>query len=173
MPKTHDKTSNIVLIGMPGAGKSTIGVVLAKILNYDFVDVDLLIQQQCDKTLQRLIDSLGPLGFIDVENEVLLGLDFDRTVISTGGSAVYSEEAMRHLSQDSTIVYLKVGLDEIRKRLVDFDERGIVMKREGAMGLAELYDERTPLYEDFADVTVDIDGMGITEAAREIARLVG
>ena len=169
---THDKTNNIVLIGMPGAGKSTIGVVLAKILNYDFVDVDLLIQQQCDKTLQRLIDSLGPLGFIDVENEVLLGLDFDHTVISTGGSAVYSEAAMQHLAQDGTIVYLKASLDEIRSRLVDFDERGIVMKREGAMGLSELYEERTPLYEQFADLVVDIDGMGITEAARKIAELV-
>ncbi len=173
MTHTHDKSRNIVLIGMPGAGKSTVGVVLAKILNYDFVDVDLLIQQQCDKTLQRLIDSLGPLGFIDVENEVLLGLDFDRTIISTGGSAVYSEEAMRHLSREATIVYLKVSLDEIRRRLVDFDERGIVMRREGAMGLAELYEERTPLYEAFADAVVDIDGMGITEAAREVARLVG
>lgn len=172
MTKTHDKADNVVLIGMPGAGKSTVGVVLAKILNFEYVDVDLLIQRQCDKTLQRLIDSLGPQGFIDVENEVLLGLDFQHAVISTGGSAVYSEEAMHHLAEDATIVYLKVSLDEIRKRVIDFDERGIVMRREGAMGLAELYDERTPLYERFADVTVDIDDMGITEAARRIAQLV-
>lgn len=172
MTETLDKKNNVVLIGMPGAGKSTVGVVLAKILNYEYVDVDLLIQRQCDKTLQRLIDSLGPQGFVDIENEVLLGLDFEHAVISTGGSAVYSEEAMHHLAKNATIVYLKVSLDEIRNRIVDFDERGIVMMHEGAMGLAELYDERVPLYEKFADVTVDIDGVGITEAARQIAQLV-
>lgn len=166
---TTETPRNIVLIGMPGAGKSTVGVVLAKIMNYDFVDVDLLIQQQCDKTLQRLIDTLGPLGFIDVENEVLKGLDFDRTIISTGGSAVYSDEAMEHLGEEGVIVYLKASLDEIRKRLIDFDERGIVMKSPEAMGLAELYNERAPLYEKYAAITVDIDGMGITEAARLIA----
>lgn len=166
---TTESPRNIVLIGMPGAGKSTIGVVLAKILNYDFVDVDLLIQQQCDKTLQRLIDTLGPLGFIDVENEVLKGLDFDRTIISTGGSAVYSDEAMEHLGEEGVIVYLKASLDEIRRRLIDFDERGIVMKSPEAMGLEELYNERAPLYEEYADITVDIDGMGITEAARLVA----
>lgn len=169
---TIENPRNIVLIGMPGAGKSTIGVVLAKILNYDFVDVDLLIQQQCDKTLQRLIDTLGPLGFIDVENEVLQGLDFDRTIISTGGSAVYSEEAMEHLGNEGVIVYLKASLDEIRRRLIDFEERGIVMKSPEALGLEGLYNERTPLYEKYADITVDIDGMGITEAARLIAEKV-
>ena len=166
---TTQNPRNIVLIGMPGAGKSTIGVVLAKILNYDFVDVDLLIQQQCDKTLQRLIDTLGPLGFIDVENEVLKGLEFDRTIISTGGSAVYSDEAMEHLAEEGVIVYLKASLEEIQKRLIDFDERGIVMKSPEAMGLAALYDERVPLYEEYADIIVDIDGMGITEAARLVA----
>lgn len=171
-PGNPNGPENIVLIGMPGAGKSTVGVVLAKILNYDFVDVDLLIQQRCDKTLQRLIDTLGPLGFIEVENEVLLGLDFDRTIISTGGSAVYSADAIKHLSEIGTIVYLKVGLEELRSRLVDFDERGIVMKREGAMGLTELYDERVPLYEQYADVVVNVDGLGITEAARAIASVV-
>lgn len=164
--------SNIVLIGMPGSGKSTAGVVLAKILNYEFVDVDLVIQQKCDKTLQRLIDTLGPLGFIDVENEVLQGMDFDRAVISTGGSAVYSHDAIQHLMEIGTIVYLKVGLEELESRLVDFDERGIVMKREGAMSLAELYEERVPLYEKYAEITIDIDGMGITEAARAIAAAV-
>lgn len=160
--------NNIVLIGMPGAGKSTVGIVLAKILNYEFVDVDLVIQQRCDKTLQRLIDTLGPLGFIEVENEVLLSMDFDRTVISTGGSAVYSHEAIEHLSQEGTIVYLRASLDDLRKRLHDFSERGIVMKREGGMGLSDLYEERAPLYEKYADVIVDIDGLDITQAARAV-----
>ncbi len=160
---------NIVLIGMPGAGKSTVGIVLAKILNYEFCDVDLVIQQRCDRTLQRLIDTLGPQGFIDIENQILLDMDFEHTIVSTGGSAVYSSDAMAHLAEQGTIVYLEVGLPELRKRLVDLDERGVVMKREGGMGLHDLYEERVPLYEKFAEVTVNIDGMSITEAARAVA----
>lgn len=165
--------SNIVLIGMPGAGKSTIGVVLAKILNYEFLDVDLLIQQRCDKTLQRLIDSLGPLGFIDVENEVLLDMDVEHTIISTGGSAVYSDAAIEHLSENGTIVYLKVSLEELKKRLGDFAERGIVMRRKGTAGLAGLYDERTPLYQQCADITVDVDGLDITQSAYAVMDALG
>ncbi len=170
--KKNDE-DNIVLIGMPGAGKSTVGIVLAKMLNYEFVDVDLVIQQRCDKTLQRLIDSLGPQGFIDVENEVLLDMNFEHTIISTGGSAVYSPDAIRHLGEMGTIVYLKVSLEELEERLVDFTDRGVVMRHEGAMGLGDLYDERVPLYEKYADVTVDIDDMNITESARAVAAALG
>ncbi len=166
----HD---NIVLIGMPGSGKSTVGVVLAKMLNYEFVDVDLVIQQKCDKTLQRLIDALGPQGFIDVENEVLKSLDFKHTVISTGGSAVYSPEAIGHLSEEGVIVYLKIALPELEERLSDFSERGVVMRKEGAMSLEALYDERVPLYEQHADVTVDINGLSITEAANAVRAALG
>ena len=167
-PKELGCEGNIVVIGMPGSGKSTIGIVLAKILNYDFVDVDLVIQQRCDKTLQRLIDGLGPAGFIQVENEVLKSLDFQHTVISTGGSAVYSHEAIGHLSEEGVIVYLQVDLPELEERLSDFTERGVVMRQEGAMSLEALYDERVPLYERFADVTVDINGLSITEAANAV-----
>ncbi len=169
MSEATDAKKNIVLIGMPGSGKSSIGVVLAKIINYDFVDVDLIIQQRCDKTLQRLIDTLGPLGFIEVENAALLDLDFQNTVISTGGSAVYSHDAITHLSESGTIVYLKVDLSELEERLSDFSERGVVMKNEGMMSLSELYDERVPLYEKYADITVDINGLPITKAAQKIA----
>ncbi len=172
-PKTFDAQGNIVLIGMPGSGKSTIGIVLAKIMNYDFVDVDLVIQQRCDKTLQRLIDALGPAGFIDVENEVLQSLDFKHTIISTGGSAVYSDEAIGHLSEEGVIVYLKVDLADLEERLSDFSERGVVMRQEGAMSLEALYDERVPLYEKFADITVDINGLSITEAANEVRSALG
>ena len=172
MADARDAKDNIVLIGMPGVGKSTVGIVLAKIMNYEFVDVDLVIQQRCDKTLQRIIDSLGPQGFIEVENQVLLDMEFDHTVISTGGSAVYSPEAIKHLGEMGTIVYLRAGLDELRSRLVDFDERGVVMRREGGMGLSDLYEERVPLYEKYADVTVNVDDMGITEAARASAALI-
>lgn len=164
---------NIVLIGMPGSGKSTIGVVLAKMLNYDFVDVDLVIQQRCDKTLQRLIDALGPAGFIEVENEVLQSLDFQRTIISTGGSAVYSHDAIQHLAEEGVIVYLEVSLPEIEERLADFSERGVVMRQEGAMSLEALYAERVPLYERHADVTVDINGLSITDAANAVRAAVG
>ena len=109
---------NIVLIGMPGAGKSTLGIVLAKILCMDFVDADLLIQQSCDKSLQRLIDTLGPDAFLEIENQVLSEMSFDHSVIATGGSAIYSEPAMDHLSDIGRVVYLKISFDELKQRLV-------------------------------------------------------
>lgn len=159
---------NIVLIGMPGVGKSTVGVVLAKMMNYDFVDVDLLIQQRMDKTLQRLIDALGPEGFIEVEGQVLSGLDFDRTIISTGGSAIYSHDAMMHLSEIGRVVYLQISLEELDERLPDFEERGVVMRDPDGMSLADLYAERVPLYEEYAQVTVEVGGLTITEAAEKV-----
>lgn len=160
---------NIILIGMPGAGKSTLGIVLAKIMNYDFVDADLVIQQQCDKTLERIIDACGPEGFIEVENQVLIGMTAEHTVIATGGSAVYSDEAMQHLGSIGRVVYLKISYDELRGRLADLSERGVVMKGGRGMSLRELYDERKPLYERYADVTVDVDDLSITAAARKVA----
>ena len=160
--------NNIVLIGMPGAGKSTLGVVLAKILGYDFVDADILIQNQTDRTLQKIIDALGPMGFIDVENDVLCDIDVRRTVISTGGSAVYSEEAMKHLSEIGTIVYLKVSLEELRERLGGLHERGVVMKDGMGMSLEDLYAERTPLYERYAEITLESDALTVRDAARKL-----
>lgn len=161
---------NIVLIGMPGVGKSTVGVVLAKILNYEFVDADLIIQQRCDKTLQRLIDTLGPDGFIEVEGKVLADLEFQHAVISTGGSAIYSHEGMQHLAEHGRVVYLKIALPELESRFPGFDERGVVMRRARGMSLADLYEERVPLYEKYADVTVEIDGLTITEAADKVIK---
>lgn len=160
---------NIILIGMPGAGKSTLGIVLAKIMNYDFVDADLVIQQQCDKALERIIDACGPEGFIEVENQVLIGMTAEHTVIATGGSAVYSDEAMQHLGSIGRVVYLKISYDELRGRLADLSERGVVMKGGRGMSLRELYDERKPLYERYADITVDVDDLSITAAARKVA----
>lgn len=172
-PTSLTPQNNIVFIGMPGSGKSTIGVVLAKILNFEFVDVDLVIQQRADKTLQRLIDSLGSEGFIEIENQVLQSLDFRHTIISTGGSAVYSEGALDHLARGGVVVYLQVSLPELTERLADFSERGVVMRGEGAMSLEALYDERVPLYEQHADVTVDINGLTITEAANKVRAALG
>ena len=163
-----NNTSNIILIGMPGAGKSTLGVVLAKILNYSFIDADLLIQSQCDKTLQKIIDACGPDGFIEVENEVLCTLSADQSVIATGGSAVYSDGAMKPLSSIGTVVYLQVSLKELENRLGGLYERGVVMKDGIGMSLNALYEERIPLYEKYAEVTIDIDGLSVRDAARQL-----
>ena len=164
---------NIVLIGMPGVGKSTLGVVLAKILNYDFVDADLLIQSQCDKTLQKIIDALGPDGFIDVENQVLSDITTERTIISTGGSAVYSQDAMEHLGFIGRVVYLEIDPEELEERLADLRERGVVLKNGYAMTVKELYDERQPLYEKYADITVNVTGLSIPEAAAKVREALG
>ena len=152
---------NIVLIGMPGAGKSTLGIVLAKILNYDFIDADLVIQNSCD--------ACGPEGFIQVENEILRELNASKSIIATGGSAVYSDEAMKHLAEIGTIVYLKITYDQLVSRLSDLQERGVVLKGGIGMSLRELYDERLPLYEQYAEVTVDVNDLSITAAARKVA----
>lgn len=160
---------NIVLIGMPGAGKSTLGIVLAKIMNYDFMDADLVIQNQCDKTLQKLIDACGPEGFIEVENQILSDIKASRAVIATGGSAVYSDEAMRHLSEIGTVVYLQISYEQLVSRLSDLQERGVVLKGGIGMSLRELYDERKPLYEQYAEITVDVNDLSITAAARKVA----
>lgn len=135
---------NIVLIGMARCGKSTLGIVLANILCMDFVDADLLIQQSCDKSLQRLIDTLGPDAFLEIENQVLSEMSFEHSVIATGGSAIYSEPAMNHLSEIGRVVYLKISFDELKCRLADFSERGVVMRDGIGMSLRELYDERLP-----------------------------
>ena len=160
---------NIVLIGMPGAGKSTLGIVLAKILNYDVIDADLVIQNQCDRTLQKLIDACGPEGFIQVENEILRELEASKSIIATGGSAVYSDEAMKHLTEIGTVVYLQISFDELVSRLHDLQERGVVLKGGIGMSLRELYDERRPLYEQYAEITVDVNDLSITAAARKVA----
>ena len=160
---------NVVLIGMPGAGKSTLGVVLAKILGMDFIDADLVIQNQMDKTLQIIIDAMGPEGFIEVENQILSKIEAKNTVIATGGSAVYSEEAMVHLGKIGVRVYLKISYDALVNRLGDLQERGVVLKGGLGMSLRELYDERLPLYENYADLTVDIDDLSLTAAARKVA----
>ena len=109
-----EEKSNVVLIGMPGAGKSTLGIVLAKIMALKFVDADLVIQEQMDKTLQTIIDAMGPDGFIQIENEILSDLEAEETVIATGGSAIYSDEAMKHLSDIGVIVYLEISYDSLK-----------------------------------------------------------
>lgn len=161
--------NNIILIGMPGAGKSTLGVVLAKMLNYNFVDADLVIQHQCDKTLQKIIEACGPEGFIQVESEILQKIEEEKTIIATGGSAVYSDKAMRHLASRGCIVYLQISYDELEHRLSDLHQRGVVLKDGMGTNLHELYAERLPLYQKYADLTVSVDNLTITSAAYKVA----
>ena len=144
---------NIVLIGMPGVGKSTIGVILAKILGYQFIDADLVIQERHRKLLKDIIAEKGIDGFIQVENEVNYSLNPKNTVIATGGSVVYGKEAMEHLSEIANVVYLQLNLQELTKRLGNLKNRGVVL-RDGQT-LKDIYDERVPLYEKYADIIVD------------------
>lgn len=164
----NNPRTNLVMIGMPGAGKSTLGVVLAKILGLGFEDTDLTIQNQSGKTLPVLIDEYGPEGFIQIENDVLKTIDVSQSVISTGGSAVYSTEAMEHLRSIGLIVYLRVDLDELEERLGGLQERGVVMKDGMGMELSAIYDERIPLYEQYAEIILDVDGKTVRESAMEL-----
>lgn len=161
---------NIVLIGMPGAGKSTVGVVLAKKLGYAFLDADLEIQSREGKLLHEIIAERGAEGFWRVEESVGESIGTRRTVIATGGSAVYGPKAMAHYRQIGTVVYLALPLSQIRERLGDLHERGVTL-REG-QDLAGLYEERVPLYEKYADVTVDCEGLTIREIVEQIAGMV-
>ena len=144
---------NIILIGMPGVGKSTIGVVLAKVLGYQFVDADLLIQEAEGKLLSELIEEHGTDGFIEIENRVNSQIQTHRSVIATGGSVIYGKEAMEHLKSIGTVVYLKQNLRVLQRRLRNLKGRGVVLKE--GQTLVDLYKERTVLYEKYADITVD------------------
>ncbi len=141
------------MIGMPGVGKSTIGVVLAKVLGYQFVDADLLIQEAEGKLLSELIAENGTDGFIEIENRVNSQIQTHRSVIATGGSVIYGKEAMEHLKSIGTVVYLKQNLRVLQRRLRNLKGRGVVLKE--GQTLADLYKERTVLYEKYADITVD------------------
>ena len=147
---------NIVLIGMPGVGKSCIGVVLAKALGMLFVDSDIVIQEKTGKTLSKLIAELGIDGFIALEDELNSGIDVENTVIATGGSAVFGERAMRHFKETGTVIYLSIDCDVLSSRLGDLDSRGVVRKK--GQGLEDIYNERCALYERYADITVHETG---------------
>lgn len=164
------KRKNIVLIGMPGAGKSTVGVVLAKKLGYAFLDSDLVIQSREGKLLHEIIEEQGVEKFWTIEEEANLSIDAKRTVIATGGSVIYGSRAMEHLGEDGVIVYLKLPCEEIARRLGDLNERGVTL-REG-QDLQMLYEERIPLYEKYADITIVCERRSIREIVEEIARKI-
>ena len=156
-----NKKDNIILIGMPGVGKSTVGVILAKVLGYQFVDADLLIQQEEGKLLHEIISEVGTDGFIQVENRVNASIQCEKTIVATGGSVVYGKEAMEHLKEIGTVVYLEVPFSTLEKRLSDIKGRGVVLK--DGQTLYDLFMERTPLYEGYADVRVSEEGLNVEQ----------
>lgn len=161
------KKKNVVLIGMPGCGKSTIGVVLAKNMGYDFLDCDLVIQKQIGKRLSSIIEDEGLDGFLKIEDSVNASIDVSNTVIATGGSAVYGENAMKHFKETGEVIFLKLSYESISHRLGDLDKRGVVIKN--GETLKELYDEREPLYNRYADIVVDCENKSIREIVCEIS----
>lgn len=162
---------NIVLIGMPGVGKSTVGVVLAKVLGYNFVDTDLVIQQQTGKLLCELIAEHGTEGFLEIEDEVNSSIEGHKAVIATGGSAVYCAKAMEHYKEIATVLYLRVSYETLEERLGDLKNRGVVLK--DGQTLKDLYDERTTYYEKYADVTVNEEGLSIRETIDAVKEKLG
>ena len=162
--------NNITLIGMPGVGKSTIGVVLAKVLGYQFLDSDLLIQKQEKKRLCEIIEEKGTEGFKEVENRVNASIDAENTVISTGGSVVYCDDAMKHLKTIGKVVYLKLSLEALSKRLGNLKGRGVLLKE--GQTLKDLYEERIPLYEKYADIVVDEEGKDLEESLQAVLEII-
>ncbi len=160
------KLNNITLIGMPASGKSTVGVLLAKRLGFSFVDVDIVIQEQEGRLLKDIIATEGQDGFLAVENRINAGLNVRHSVIAPGGSVIYGKEAMEHLKEISTVVYLKLSYESVEERLGNLVDRGVVLK--DGMTLRDLYEERVPYYEKYADITIDENGL---DAGKTVDRL--
>jgi len=161
---------NIIFIGMPASGKSTVGVVVAKRLGYGFVDTDLLIQAQEKKLLKDIIAKVGNEGFLKIENQVNRDLVVENSVISPGGSVVYCGEAMNHFKEIGTIIYLKVSFETINRRISSAKNRGVVLKE--GQTLKDLYDERTALFEKYADYTISEEGLTLEETIDEVLDLL-
>ena len=160
------KKTNLTLIGMPGAGKSTLGIILAKNLSLGFIDTDVLIEKNQHKTLQQILDASDHLNLRALEEQEILKLSVSRHVIATGGSAAYSEKAMAHLQRMSVIVFLEVSYGEIMRRIRNFASRGIA--RAAHQTFRQLFDERQSLYKKYAEVTIDCDGLDQEEIVQQI-----
>ena len=163
---------NLVLIGMPSSGKSTAGVLLAKRIGYGFIDTDLIIQGEQGALLSEIIEREGAERFLAIEERVNKGIAAVRCVIATGGSVCYSPRAMEHLKKLGKVVYLQLSEGEVARRIPDLCKRGVVMRGK-IKTLGELYAERAPLYEKYADVTVHCDGQTIDETVAAVAAAAG
>lgn len=159
---------NIILIGMPGSGKSSVGVVLAKALGKDFLDVDLLIQSREGTLLQQILNERGVETFLDVESEVIRSVSCRNTVIAPGGSCVCRDDAMEHLRSLGTVVYLELSYPEVVKRIHNLDSRGIALQP--GQTLADVYNYRVPRYERYADITVKANGQTLVETIESVKK---
>lgn len=162
--------SNIILIGMPGCGKSTIGVILAKTIGVGFVDTDLIIQQRENRLLQDIIDSVGIESFLDCEENAVKTVSCNNSVIATGGSVVYRKDSIKHLKKNGKIFYLDVPLDEIKKRLNNISTRGIAANKNDSID--NIFIEREPLYKKYADVVIDLTDCTIEDAVKKICQKI-
>jgi shikimate kinase len=165
------KPSNIVLIGMPGSGKSTVGVILAKRASRDFVDTDILIQCSVGRSLQDIVDTEGHMILRRIEEEVILRLECNNHVIATGGSAVYSQAAIEHLRLSGVIVFLEIDLASLKRRVHDYETRGLAKRPDQT--LEDLFDERSSLYSKYADITIHCGGMTLEEVCSSILQYMG
>lgn len=162
--------NNVTLIGMPGSGKSTIGVILAKVLRYQFLDTDLLIQKEENRSLAEIIAQEGTEKFKEIENRVNASVHVTDTVIAPGGSVIYCEEAMKHLKSIGKVVYLKLSLESVSARLGNLQDRGVLLKE--GQTLKDLYQERVPLYEKYADIIVDENGKNLEESLKAVLETI-
>jgi shikimate kinase len=162
--------SNLTLIGMPGAGKSTIGIILAKKLGLGFIDTDVLIQINQQKTLQEIINESDHLNLRDVEEKEILKINIENHVVATGGSVVYSEKAMAHLRKISKVIFLETTFEVIKNRVCNFETRGIA--KANNQSFEELFRERQVLYEKYAEFTIDCNVLGQEKIAAQIERLI-
>jgi shikimate kinase len=170
IPMTRTK-SNIILIGMPGSGKSTVGVILAKLAGRGFIDTDILIQTATERSLQDIVDTDGQMALRRIEEEILMGISCREHVIATGGSAVYSDRAMAHLRSDGVIVFLEADIAILQSRVNDFTTRGLA--KQAGQTFADLFAERAPLYARYADITINCSGLTHEEVCVRIIDELG